>query len=132
MTLRRHNSQHLLAAWLCLFAALCLYAPLAVSAWPASQSCCASGLCAMPEHHHRDADSHSGSSSHCAHHSAGMAGCNMSCCDQQELGPISPVAYVLPASVSLASLDLLARHLPAAPRNKLFVSLDTLYPPPKA
>jgi hypothetical protein len=135
MTTRRQNSQRHLAVWLCLFAALCLYAPLALSAWPASSSCCEAGLCAMPEHHHRSAasnsDKGSDTSAHCDHQ-PGMTNCNMSCCDQQQRAPIAPVAYVLPAPASLASLALAARTPQAATPNSFFVAIDPLSPPPRA
>jgi hypothetical protein len=139
MTNRRQNSQNHLAVWVCLFAALCLYAPLALSAWPANSSCCEDGLCAMPEHHHRGAASNSGAGSdtsvHCDHQTtgdSGMTNCNMSCCDQQEGAPMAPVAYVLPAPVSLASPAVAARARQAATTNDFFVTLDPLFPPPRA
>jgi len=140
MTNRRQNSQNRLAVWLCLFAALCLYAPLALSAWPANSSCCEDGLCAMPEHHHRGAasspDKGSDTSALCDHqssgHSGGMTNCKMSCCDQQEHAPIAPVAYVVPAPASLASLAVAARAPLAATPNSFFVALDPLFPPPRA
>jgi len=132
VTHRRQNSQRLLAAWLCLFAALCLYAPLTLSAWPASQSCCAGGLCAMPEHHQRGAAPNSESSAQCDHHSTGMPDCNMSCCEQKERASVAPVAYLLPDPLSLAAPVVTARSLQVATPNSFFVSLDPLSPPPRA
>ena len=128
--LRRQNSQNRLAAWLCLFAALCLYAPLTLAAWPARQSCCDAGLCAMPEHHHHHAAA-SESSAHCDH-SAGMTDCNMACCEQHEHAAIAPVAYVLPAPATTAAPVVTARKPQAETPNNFFVSLDPLYPPPRA
>jgi hypothetical protein len=61
-----------------------------------------------------------------------MTGCNMACCEQREHAAVAPAAYVLPAPATMAAPVVAARIPQAETLNNLFVSLDPLYPPPRA
>jgi hypothetical protein len=127
-----HSSYRIFAAWVCLLAALCMYAPLGLAAWPAKASCCASGVCAVPEHHHGGTSSVAEHAGQCEHGAAGMANCNMACCHDQQCPATNPVAYLLPAPVAVDASGMAVDLVSSTRATAAFQFIEPLSPPPRS
>jgi hypothetical protein len=128
----RRNLKTRLAAAICLFAALCLYAPLTLSALQATPSCCTGNHCAIPQHHHRSVSADPENDMACHHAAPAMTDCNMACCQDHERAPITPVAYVLPPSITNFMALVMTQQEKAATLSKFSRSEAPLSPPPEA
>jgi hypothetical protein len=123
----RRDLQTRLATAICLFAALCLYAPLTLSAWQATPSCCTGDHCAVPQQHHRTAASENDLA--CHHAMPAMTNCNMACCEDQDRAPITPVAYVLPPSITNSVALVITQQEQVTTPNEFSRSETPLSPP---
>jgi hypothetical protein len=131
MNFARNNSRRVAAVWVCLFAAICLYAPMALAAWPAAATCCHGNSCAIPEHHHRQADTDAGNGARCEHGVSGISACGMSCCHDVEGASFTSMAYVMPLPLTISAPIGDAQRISVRSSDEFLRSLQPLPPPPR-
>ena len=135
MRKKRQKRVQLAAAWVCLLAVALLYAPLAGAALLAhGVTCCAGGVCPIPEHHHHKQQQGAAKEAapmDCGHEMGGMRSCSMSCCKDPSRPALIPGAFVVPeVSFAPAAGEVLhAVQLASSLEISRFVK--PLSPPPR-
>jgi hypothetical protein len=132
MTLRDHHRRRSICAGICLLAVVLLYAPLAGAAWSSYQSsCCMSGQCTIPGHHHQKTPAVPANHMDCGHDMSGMMACSMSCCHDSDRSPVTSIAFVLPPSVAIAAAAAIDLPSALAKPSDFPRSTEPLAPPPR-
>jgi hypothetical protein len=109
-----------------------LYAPLAGAAWSSYQmACCLSGQCPIPAHHHQNTPAGPANHMDCGHEMAGMTACSMSCCHDTERSLVSPIAFVLPLSMTVGPSAAIKSLIELAKPSDFPRSIEPLSPPPR-
>ncbi len=128
----RHHRRRSISASICLLMVVLLYAPLAGAAWSAHQStCCTSGQCPIPAHHHHKAPSAPANHMDCEHDMSGRMACAMSCCHDSDRSLLTPIAFVLPPSVAAAPAPATQSAIEFAKPLDFPRSIEPLSPPPR-
>jgi hypothetical protein len=129
------NRRRSIAASICLLAAVLLYAPLAAAAWSSYQSsCCMSGQCKIPAHHHHKAPAAPTNHMDCGHDGhdmSGMMACAMSCCHDSEHSLVTSIAFVLPPVVAPESSAVITSPIELMKPVNFLRSIEPLSPPPR-
>jgi hypothetical protein len=123
------------AACLCLLAVVLLYTPLAGAAWSAYESsCCKSGQCSIPAHHHQKPVAPSHEHMDCDHEASGtgLMPCKMSCCQDSERSAVASMAFVLAAPVATAVPEPIRTSIEFAQVSNFLRSVKPLSPPPRS
>jgi hypothetical protein len=60
-----------------------------------------------------------------------MGDCNMACCQDSQVAPVTPVAYVLPTAVTILAANAAVPDLLVAEPDEITRSLAPLSPPPE-
>jgi hypothetical protein len=116
-----------------LLAVLFLYAPLVATAWSASASCCNSGHCAIPGHHHRKAPAQQPDGMNCEHgmQMPGVKACSMSCCQTSESQMLMPANFVLRPALALQAPEFSLRSMAPLRSPEPWNSRQPASPPPR-
>src|SRR6266852_1820738 len=132
MTLREQQRWRSISASICLLVVVLLYAPLAGAAWSSYQSaCCMSGQCPIPGHHHQKTPAAPANHMDCAHDMSGMMACSMSCCHDSDRSLVTPVAFMLPLSITVAPSAAVTSPIELAKPLDFPRSIEPLSPPPR-
>jgi hypothetical protein len=131
----RQNRHRFIAASICLLAVVLLYAPLAGAAWSSYQSsCCMSGQCKVPAHHHHKAPAAPANPMDCdhdGHDMSGMMACAMSCCHDSERSLVTSIAFLLPPALAAAVPLAVTSSVELAKSVNFLRSIEPLSPPPR-
>jgi hypothetical protein len=132
MTLRDQRCRRSISASICLLVVVLLYAPLVGAAWSLYQSsCCASGQCPIPAHHHQKTPVAPANHMDCGHDMPGMMACAMSCCHDSDRSLVTSMAFVLPPSVAVATATAIKSPIELAKPLDFLRSIEPLSPPPR-
>ena len=132
MTLRDQRRRRSISASICLLIVVALYAPLAGAAWSSYQSsCCASGQCPIPAHHHQKTPAAPANHMDCGHDVSGMMACTMSCCHDSDRSVVTSMAFVLPPSVAVPASAAIKSPIELANPLDFLRSPEPLSPPPR-
>jgi hypothetical protein len=132
MTFREQHRRRSISASICLLAVVLLYASLAGAAWSSYQSsCCTSGQCPIPAHHHQKTPAAPANRMDCGHEMSGMMACSMSCCHDSDRSLVTPIAFVLPPSVTVAASAAIKSPIELANTLDFPRSIEPLSPPPR-
>src|SRR6266852_1310085 len=126
------NRRRSFSASICLLMVALLYAPLAGAAWSSYQmACCRSGQCPIPAHHHQKTPAAPANHMDCGHDMSGMMACSMSCCHDSDRSLVTPVAFMLPLSITVAPSAALTSPIELAKPLDFPRSIEPLSPPPR-
>jgi hypothetical protein len=126
------NRRRSITASICLLTVVLLYAPLAGAAWTSYQSsCCPSGQCKIPAHHHEKIPTAPANHMDCGHDMSGMMVCSMSCCHDSDRSLVTSIAFVLPPSTGLADFASAKSPIELAKLLDFPRSIEPLSPPPR-
>jgi hypothetical protein len=132
MQTARQNRRRSISASICLLMVVFLYAPLAGAAWSTYQSsCCTSGQCKIPAHHHQKTPASPVHHMDCGHDMSGMMDCAMSCCHDSDRSLITSIAFVLPPSVTVVPAAAFESQIELAKPLDFPRSIEPLSPPPR-
>ncbi|OLB19901.1 MAG: hypothetical protein AUI12_15065 [Acidobacteria bacterium 13_2_20CM_2_57_6] len=132
MHIARYHRHRSLSASICLLMVVLLYAPLAGAAWSSYQSsCCVSGHCKIPAHHHQKPPAAPANHMDCGHEMRGMLDCSMSCCHDSDRSQFTSIAFVLPASIAAASSIAITSPIELAKPMDFPRCIEPLSPPPR-
>src|SRR5882672_6641614 len=132
MTLRDQRCWRSISASICLLVVVLLYAPLVGAAWSLYQSsCCASGQCPIPAHHHQKTPVAPANHMDCGHDMPGMIACAMSCCHDSDRSLLTSVAFVLRAPMAAATVTAITSPIESARPFDFPRSLEPVSPPPR-
>jgi hypothetical protein len=121
-----------IVAAICLLTVLLLYAPLGGAAWTSYQnSCCTSGQCKIPAHHHHKTPAAPADHMDCGHDMPGMMACAMNCCQDSERSFASPVAFVIPASTQTVTAAPVQSSIEFSEPREFPQPNEPLSPPPR-
>jgi len=128
----RQNRRRSIHACICLLMVVFLYAPLAGAAWSTYQSsCCRSGQCKIPAHHHQKAPASPAHQMDCGHDMSGMMDCAISCCHDSDRSLITSIAFVLPPSVTVVPAVASESQIELGKPLDFPRSVEPLSPPPR-
>jgi len=132
MTTHRQDRSRSFFASVCLFAVVMLHAPLAGTFWSSrGAACCTSDHCPIPAHHHRKAPAAPANHMDCGHDMPGMTACALSCCQNPDRPAITPVVFLLPASLNISELATVESAINLSKPLDFSRSIEPLSPPPR-
>src|SRR5437660_3261954 len=132
MQTARQNRRRCVVASICLLIVALLYAPLAGAAWSSYQSsCCTSGQCKIPAHHHQKTAAVPAHLIDCEHEMSGMMVCAVSCCHVSDRSLFTSIAFVLPASILTAPSVAITLPIELVKPLDFPRSIEPLSPPPR-
>ena len=121
-----------IVAAVCLLAVMMLYAPLGGAAWASyERSCCTSGQCKIPAHHHHKMPAAPADHMDCGHDMPGMMACAMHCCQDSERTFATPIAFVLPADVRVKTAAPVATSVEISEQREFPQANEPVSPPPR-
>ena len=132
MTTRHKDRRRSFLASVCLFAVVMLHAPLAGAFWSShGAACCTSDHCPIPAHHHRKAPTAPANHMDCGHDMPAMTACSLSCCQNPDRPAITPVVFLLPASVNISEPATSESAINLLNPSDFSQSVEPLSPPPR-
>jgi len=132
MQTARQHLRRSFSASICLLMVVLLYAPLAGAAWSSYQSsCCTSGQCKIPAHHHQKTPAVPAHHIDCGHEMSGMMVCAVSCCHDSDRSLFTSIAFVLAASILTAPSVAITSPIELVKPLDFPRSIEPLSPPPR-